>query len=142
MAIINNNVQFFYGEEARKQFQALVPQGENNDLNEVSGMMAMPGKVEGTAFVFSWDDNLDESLKKLPKDAILIAGQTRPQIVLLIRRCRGIITDEGGTMSHAAIVAREFKMPCIVGTRNATKVFKTGQKITLNATNGVAKIRR
>jgi len=46
----------------------------------------------------------------------------------------GFITNEGGTLSHAAILAREIKKPCIIGTKVATQVIKTGQTITLDAT--------
>ncbi len=142
MAIEDGKVRFIFGEEAKKVFNNLAPPEDILGLESVKGMVAMPGEVVGEAFVFSWEDNLEDAIENLPKDAILVVGQTRPQIVLLIRKCKGIVTDEGGTMSHAAIVAREFNMPCIVGTKNATKLFKSGQKIKLDATNGVASIER
>jgi len=57
-----------------------------------------------------------------------------------IRRCAAIITDAGGITSHAAIVSREFKIPCIVNTKIATQVLKDGDMVEVNANKGVVKI--
>jgi pyruvate,water dikinase len=48
----------------------------------------------------------------------------------------GIVTELGGLMSHGAVVAREYGLPCVVGALNATKIFKTGEKVILDARNG------
>jgi len=57
-----------------------------------------------------------------------------------MKRSAGIITNEGGILCHAAIMSREFQKPCIIGTRNATDVFATGDVIFLDADDGIAKI--
>ena len=67
---------------------------------------------------------------------ILVASNTDPDWEPVMRRVAGIITDQGGRTAHAAIVSREFGIPCIVGTGNATKVLKTGQDITICCTEG------
>jgi pyruvate,water dikinase len=54
-----------------------------------------------------------------------------------MRKASAIITDQGGILSHAAIVARELKIPCIVGTVDATKKLKNGQIVTVDANKGV-----
>lgn len=67
---------------------------------------------------------------------ILVASMTRPDFVPLLRRAAAIITDEGGLTCHAAIVARELKLPCIIGTKNATAEFRTGQRVTMDLETG------
>ena len=65
-------------------------------------------------------------------DKILVCPMTSPSYVPLMRKSKAIITDHGGTMSHAAIVAREFGLPAIVGTKIATNTLKNGDKVMLN----------
>lgn len=67
---------------------------------------------------------------------ILIAKNTDPDWEPVMRRVAGIITDQGGRTAHAAIVSREFGIPCIVGTGNATQILKTGQDVTVCCTEG------
>jgi phosphohistidine swiveling domain-containing protein len=67
---------------------------------------------------------------------ILVVPSTSPSYVPLMRNAKGLVTDHGGMMSHAAIVAREFNLPCIVGTKQATKVLKNGDNIVLDLVNG------
>ncbi len=141
LLIVNNGkYEMLFGKSADMAFAKLVPEANYYTVEELSGSTAMGGRVKGMAVVFNWGDNLQDALDKLPKDAILVAGQTRPQLMPLIRASKGIITDEGGVMSHAAIVARELEMPCIVGTKVATKVLRTGDLIELDADNGVIKV--
>ncbi len=67
---------------------------------------------------------------------IIVVPSTSPSYVPLMRNAKALVTDHGGIMSHAAIVAREFNLPCIVGTKQATKILKTGDKIVLDLTKG------
>ncbi len=67
---------------------------------------------------------------------ILVVPSTSPSYVPLMRGAKALITDHGGMMSHAAIVAREFGLPCIVGTKQATKILKTGNRILLDLVKG------
>lgn len=60
-------------------------------------------------------------------------------MVVIMKKAVAIVTDEEGLMSHAAIIAREFDIPCIVGTKYATDIFKDGDKIEVNANNGVVR---
>ncbi len=64
---------------------------------------------------------------------------TNPSVVPILSRCKGLITDEGGITCHASIVAREWNIPCIVGTDKATQIFKTGDYIELDAVKGIAR---
>jgi len=56
-----------------------------------------------------------------------------------MKKATAIITDEGGLMCHAAIVSREIKVPCIIGTRNATQVLRDGDLVEIDADNGVVR---
>lgn len=73
---------------------------------------------------------------------ILVTTQTTPHFIPYIKNAKAIITDEGGITCHAAILAREFNISCIVGTKNATQVLKDNNFIELNPNNGVIKIKK
>ena len=61
---------------------------------------------------------------------------TTPEMVPALKKVKAIITDEGGLMCHAAILARELKIPCLVGTKEATRVFHTNDRILLDLESG------
>lgn len=67
---------------------------------------------------------------------IIVVPSTSPSYVPLMRKAKALVTDHGGMMSHAAIVAREFNLPCIVGTKQATKVLQTGDRVVLDLVKG------
>ena len=73
---------------------------------------------------------------------ILIAPNTRPEYVPIMKIAGAIVTDEGGITSHAAIVSRELKVPCVVGVQGVTSVLKDGNLIEVDATKGIIKIIR
>ena len=70
-------------------------------------------------------------------DEILVCRMTTPEYIGLMQRSAAIVTDMGGVLSHAAIVARELKKPCLTATREATTILTTGQRITVNADAGI-----
>lgn len=65
---------------------------------------------------------------------------TRPQTIVACKKAAAIITDEGGITCHAAIISREFKIPCIIGTKKATKVLKDGDMVEVDAEKGIVRI--
>jgi phosphoenolpyruvate synthase/pyruvate phosphate dikinase len=140
LLVEDNNYTMLYGVAAEERFAALVDAPIEHDSDELTGNIVMVGLVRGHACVFKWGEDIGAAIDGLANDAILVAGQTRPQLMPLIRKCNGIITDEGGVMSHAAIVARELKLPCLVGTKHATKSIRTGDYIELDANTGVVRI--
>lgn len=107
----------------------------NTDISKIFGHIAYPGIVKGIIY-----NSLDN--KKIPKEEgfILVKHMTHPDDIMLIKRCSGIITDEGGILSHAAVVSRELKKPCIIGTKSATRILKSGTMIELNADKGFIRI--
>jgi phosphoenolpyruvate synthase/pyruvate phosphate dikinase len=70
---------------------------------------------------------------------ILVTGMTRPEFLPVMKKALAFITDAGGILSHAAIVARELKKPCIIGTHIATRLLKNGDLVEVDANNGVIK---
>ncbi|MCD6550167.1 phosphoenolpyruvate synthase [bacterium] len=74
---------------------------------------------------------------RFKKGEILVTKMTDPDWVPIMRLASAIVTDEGSKTCHAAIVARELGIPCIVGTQKATKVIKEGQEITVDCTQGL-----
>ncbi|MBL7070515.1 MAG: phosphoenolpyruvate synthase [Candidatus Omnitrophica bacterium] len=79
---------------------------------------------------------LAQELNKLKKGDVLVTTMTKPDMVPVMKRAAAIVTDEGGPTCHAAIVARELKIPAIVGTTKATKVLRTGEEIIADANRG------
>lgn len=103
------------------------------EMTEIRGMIACPGKVRGEVVVI----NKKEEFGKMKEGMILVANMTRPEFVPLMKKAAAIVTDEGGITSHAAVVSRELKVPCIIGTLVATKNLKDGDKVFVNADHGV-----
>ena len=79
---------------------------------------------------------------KVNEGDILVSSMTNPNFIIAMEKAAAFVTDEGGITCHAAIVAREFGVPCIVGTINATKILKDGNLVEVDANKGVVKILR
>jgi len=76
---------------------------------------------------------------KVEEGDILVTSMTRPEFLPIMKKAAAFVTNEGGITSHAAIVSRELKKPCIIGTKFATQVLKDGDMVEVDATNGVIK---
>ena len=107
----------------------------DNEIVEVSGMVASKGFVRGIARVTM----SARDAKEIQKGEILITSMTTPDFVTAMKKAVAVVTNEGGILSHAAVISREFGIPCIVGTRIATKVFKTGDLIEVDGELGVVR---
>lgn len=77
------------------------------------------------------------SIDRVKEGDILVASMTRPEYMSAIKKAAAIVTDEGGITCHAAIVARELGIPCVIGTKVATKVFKDGDMVEVKADHGL-----
>ena len=135
------NAQLFVGEgvpEMEKRFgvKIQVQVTEGQQIFEFSGQVAYPGKVRGVVRkLFSRADVAD-----LKSGEILVSPMTMPDYLPAMYKSAAFITDEGGVTSHAAIVARELKKPCVIGTKIATEVLKDGDLVEVDADNGIIKI--
>ena len=130
-------------EKTIEQFMATVPGtqllvDEIPQENEFSGTVGFPGKVTGrVALLYR-----QEQIKGIPEGAILASPMTTPDFLPALQRAAAFITDEGGMLSHAAIVARELRKPCIIGTKIATQVLHDGDLVEVDADQGVVRIIR
>jgi len=100
----------------------------------VHGLPASPGMHAGRAKIVPTTLEAGRLMKN--KD-ILVTRMTNPDWVPYMKIAGAIVTEDGGTTCHAAIVSREMGIPCIVGARNATKLMQTGQEYTVDAKSGV-----
>jgi len=126
--IIDQKVPDFY-----KQRMKQAEQGHR--LTKLKGLVAFRGRTVGRVIIIhSYHD-----LKRVKKGDVLVANTTHPNYLPGMRKASAFITNEGGIISHAAIVAREMKKPCIVGTKTATRVLKDGDKVEVNANSGIVK---
>jgi phosphohistidine swiveling domain-containing protein len=107
-----------------------------NGVKQFSGTVASRGKVLGRAKIIN---NLKE-FSKFKKGDILVTPMTSPDFVVIMKKAKAIVTDEGGLSCHAAIISRELGVPCIIGTKVATKVIKDNNKIEVDANKGLVRI--
>jgi pyruvate,water dikinase len=98
----------------------------------MNGDAASPGVASGTVRIIHGPSEIG----KILKGDILVAQMTNPDFVPAMKRAVAIITDRGGRTSHAAIVSRELGIPAVVGAKDATKLLKDGQMVTVNGTTG------
>ena len=139
----DNKISYKSGKEAeelaKKELEELY---ELKDVKEFKGAVANPGKMTGIARILEANDieRARELRRSFKKGEILITEMTQPAIMDIAKKAGAIVTDEGGMLSHAAIISREFKIPCIVGTQIATKVVKDGDKIEVDANKGIIRI--
>ncbi len=108
----------------------------------IRGIIANKGRRKGVARVIKtiFSQKIITELKKINKGDILIAETTGPEMMVACKKAAAIITDEGGLTSHAAIVSRELKIPCLVGTKIASKVIKDGDLVEVDANKGIIRI--
>ena len=92
--------------------------------------------VEGIARVVLREDQFDE----VRAGDILVCQMTNPAWVVLFTKIAGLVTDAGGTVSHPAVLSREFGIPAVVGTSVATQQIKNGDRIRVNGTTGLVEI--
>lgn len=104
--------------------------------DEVVGLGASAGVIEGTARVVL---SLEES-DQVSKGDILVCRMTNPAWVVLFTKVGGLVTDAGGTVSHPAVVSREFGIPAVVGTSDATQKISTGDRVRVNGATGIVEI--
>ncbi len=98
----------------------------------LTGDAASPGMASGFVHILK----SAAEISKLKAGEILVTRMTTPDFVPAMKRAAAIVTDEGGQTSHAAIVSRELGIPCVVGTKKATQILKTGMMITVDAKEG------
>ncbi len=141
---VYDNVQPYEGETAR----AIARRFEDKPMNEnkITGQMASKGKAFGTVKIIHIDygniSRMNHEINEMRQGEILVAKTTAPELIIACQKARAIVTDMGGLLSHAAIVSREFGIPCIVGTNNATQILGDGDVVEVDADNGIVTVLR
>lgn len=104
--------------------------------NEIVGTVANQGVVRGVAKIILGS----QDFSKFNDGDIIVASMTSVDYIPIMERASALITNEGGILCHASIVSREMNKPCIIDTKIATKVFKDGDLIEVDADNGIIRL--
>lgn len=129
-----DHVTLLTGERAERFIVRELPRSiVGKAVATLRGQTAYPGRVVGIARVVL-DQNDAHKLK--PRD-VLVTRMTTMELMPAVSRAAAVVTDEGGITCHAAIIARERRLPCIIGTKIATQVLQDGDRILVDATRGI-----
>lgn len=126
-------VSCVHGEESAKIAELL--KDDVDGIEEIQGSVACQGKVVGTVRLIWQTDDID----RVEVGDVLVTSMTTPNMIPAMKRAAAFVTDEGGITSHAAIISREMKKPCIIGTKIATQVLKDGDQVEVDADEGIVK---
>lgn len=110
-----------------------LPVAPSTDPRVINGIAASPGTFRGTAKVVR---SLTEA-SKLQRGDIMVCEMTLPPWTPLFATVGAVVTDTGGVLSHSAVIAREYRLPCVVGTMNGTAVIKDGMTLTVDGSRGI-----
>ncbi|MDP2685080.1 MAG: PEP-utilizing enzyme [bacterium] len=136
-------VQIATGVAAKKLTQRILKNSlPTKTITVLKGQAASQGKnpvITGKARIIRLGshEQLAEDMRRFKAGEIIVSMMTQPQIMPIARKSAGIITDEGGICSHAAIISRELSIPCVVGTAVATKIIHDGDLVTIDARKGI-----
>ncbi|MFH1439882.1 MAG: PEP-utilizing enzyme [Candidatus Woesearchaeota archaeon] len=129
------------GEEAREFKEQYLKE----DLEELSkkrflkGTIVSKGFAKGKVKILAYGKNMVKQINEMEHGDVLVTGNTRPDMIIAMKKASAIVTNEGGIMSHAALISRELGIPCIVGTKDATEMFKDGDIVEVDADNGIVR---
>jgi len=140
-ASVDGNLNIFTYQEALQVWNTFC--GGKVGQEVIKGTVAKRGIVSGRVIVAPMLVNIKEILaidSKMRNGDILVAESTTPELMTLCKKAAAIVTDQGGMLSHAAIVSRELDIPCIIGTGNATHILQDGYMVEVDANEGIVKI--
>ena len=146
-----NKLTTLTGKEANEFIKPYIEAKLDEDIKEFSGLVVSKGDDR-----YFETDNTGKKISKITKGKvkiiitprkmshmnkgdILVAAMTSPDFIVAMRKASAIITDEGGMTCHAAIVSRELGVPCIVGTKIATKVLKDNDEVEIDVGKGIVR---
>lgn len=132
----NGKINVWSGKKAFAQHEKEIEEKEKN-VSQFGGKSANKGIVTAIARVC---DGAEDAMKKVKRGDVLITGMTLPEYLPAMKKASAIITNEGGITCHAAIISRELGIPCIIGTKIATRVLKDGDLVEVDANRGIVKI--
>ncbi len=124
-----------YTGAAEKKIIATAVHKIDKNVKEFSGQTAQPGYAKGKVKIII----RAKDMPKMNKGDILVSIATDVDVVPAMKKAAAIVTEQGGITSHAAIVSRELGIPCIIGTKIATKVLKDGDMVEVDANKGIVR---
>ncbi|EKE14072.1 MAG: phosphoenolpyruvate synthase [uncultured bacterium] len=131
----DRGIKLFSGKAAEKYSKMIYEEKADKNIKEIKGTPAYPGKVRAMVKLIASANEMS----KMNQGDVLVSPATNPNLVPAMKKASAIVTDEGGVTCHAAIVSRELKIPCVIGTKIATKVLKDGDLVEVEADKGVIK---
>lgn len=136
--LVTPKIKFIkFGESNYQKYYKLLLLSEREIKSKtISGSIAYPGKAKGKIRILI----NRKDITKFIKGEILVTISSNPELLPAIKKARAIIADEGGIACHASIISRELKIPCIVGTKNATRILQNGDLVEVDANNGTINI--
>lgn len=111
-------------------------QTEKSTPNELRGSTAYGGRIKGLVSIIESENDFC----KMKQGDVLVASMTVPKFLSVMKKASAMITDEGGLLCHAAIVARELKIPTVIGTKRATSILTDGDLVEVDANNARIRI--
>ena len=125
--MINGEITWYSGENLQKLLE--VERVYHKPRDEIKGVIASPGKVQGRVKIVLTNDDIP----KVQEGDILVSTMTTPSLMEAVEKAAAIVTNEGGMLCHAAIVSRELGIPCIIGTEIATEIFQDNDFVEVDA---------
>jgi phosphoenolpyruvate synthase/pyruvate phosphate dikinase len=137
----DGTVEMVGSQRAKIEYESRIKKIEHRG-DTIHGKAAMLGHSVGKVrkVVIGNLDMLKESIRDFKDGEILVTTMTQPNMMVLAKRAKAIITAEGGITSHAAIISRELKVPCIVGCHHVMEILKDGDLVDVDADHGVVRI--
>lgn len=129
-------IEIYSGKDIEKYKKLIGQENDQNKIESFPGLSAQNGTAKGKVKVVK----TFHDIKHVKKGNILVANTTHPNYLLAMKIAAAFVTNEGGIISHAAIVSRELKKPCIVGTKIATQVLRDGDLVEVDAERGIVRI--
>jgi pyruvate, water dikinase len=105
------------------------------ETKEIKGITAQKGVARGRVRIVNGEDGASGMVN----GEIIVTKHSSANLVHLIQKAVGVVTDEGGLTSHAALISRELGIPCVVATKAATEIFKNGDEVEVNGDTGIVR---
>ena len=131
---LNGGTEFIYDNKLIKKIRSTFLSVKA--IKEIKGNIVSRGQARGRVGLIL--DNSD--LVKFQAGRVLVSNFTTPEYVPAMKKAIAIITDDGGITCHAAMIARELGKPCVVGTKEATRLLKNGDLVEVDASAGLIRI--
>lgn len=127
------------GKKAEEWRKTYLPPKDFIGVESVKGRTGNPGVKRGYVKLIVDTPDIIKEIGRMKPGSILVTRNTRPDMIVACKKAAAIVTDEGGILSHAALVSREFGIPCIIATWHATKIFKDGDLVEVDANKGIVR---